>query len=135
MPMRRAIGISLACLVTSACVTSETLEGSKSNDPVGTPTSIAEESTEALADDPLSPPCAAAEERWSTSRRSKRAAQRLAALGCGSIPDPDRTVGRRQFGRLSGMITLAVRLRAARSSTPSLPPPCIARSRWSLSQR
>ena len=42
MPMRRAIGISIACLVTSACATSEILEESKSHDPVGTPTSIAD---------------------------------------------------------------------------------------------
>ena len=42
MPMRRAIGISLACLVTSACATSEILEESRSNDPIATPTSIAD---------------------------------------------------------------------------------------------
>ena len=42
MPMRRAIGISIACLVTSACATNEILEESRSNDPVGTLTSIAD---------------------------------------------------------------------------------------------
>ena len=99
MPMRRAISISLACLVTSACATSEILEESKSNDPVGTPTSIAEESAETPADHPRSPPCAAAEERRFPERRSKRAEQRLASLRCGSIPDPVRTVGRSQFGK------------------------------------
>ena len=99
MPMRRAIGISLACLVTSACVTSETLEESKSDDPVGTPTSIAEESAEAPVDHPRSLPCAAAEKRQSPDRRSKRAERRLAGLGCDSIPDPVRTVRRSQFGR------------------------------------
>jgi len=99
MPMRRAISISLACLVTSACATSEILEESKSNDPVGTPTSIAEESAETPADHPRSRPCAAAEERRSPDSRSKRAEQRLASLGCGSIADPVRTVGRSQFGK------------------------------------
>jgi len=106
MPMRRAIGISLACLVTSACATGVTLEESKYNDPVEAP-GIAEQIAETSADNSRNLPCAATQERRSADRRSRRAEQRRAALepraaACGSIEPccgSVRAVGSSQFGK------------------------------------
>ena len=105
MPMRRVIGISLACFVTSACATGETLEESKSNHPVEAP-GIGEQIAEP-ADNSRNLPCAATQERQPADRRSRRAEQRRAALepraaACGSIEPccgSVRAVGSSQFGK------------------------------------
>ena len=104
MPMRRAIGISLACFVTSACATGETLEESKSDDPVEAP-GIAEQIAETPADNSRNLPCAATQERQSADRRGGHVFNGLFADGDSralahavpfglevwSVPFPDRT--------------------------------------------
>ena len=49
MPMRRAIGISFACMVTSACATGSPSEESRSDDP-GVATDIPQQNAEMPAD-------------------------------------------------------------------------------------
>jgi rare lipoprotein A len=78
MPMRRTVGISLACFVTSACVGTETTEISASHypgDPAG------------------STPCGVAHDRQSADYRSERGEQRRANFepvgdACGAVLDP-----------------------------------------------
>jgi rare lipoprotein A len=92
MPMRRTVGISLACFVTSACVAAETPEISASHypgDPAG------------------STPCEDAHDRQPADYRSERGDQRRANFepvgdACGAVPDPCCLVpasGSSQFGK------------------------------------
>jgi rare lipoprotein A len=92
MPMRRTVGISLACLVTSACVGTETTEISASHypgDPAG------------------STPCGVAHDRQSADYRSEPGEQRRANFepvgdACGAVLDPCCLVpagGSSQFGK------------------------------------
>ena len=92
MPMRRTVGISLACFVTSACVGTETTEISASHypgDPAG------------------STPCGVAHDRQSADYRSERGEQRRANFepvgdACGAVLDPCCLVpasGRSQLGK------------------------------------
>jgi rare lipoprotein A len=92
MPMRRTVGISLACFVTSACVGTETTEISASHypgDPAG------------------STPCGVGHDRQSADYRSERGEQRRANFEpvgdvCGAVPDPCCLVpagGSSQFGK------------------------------------
>jgi rare lipoprotein A len=107
MQMRRAIGISLACLVTSACATGTPSEESKSNDP-GEATGIPQQKAEMAADKSRSSPCGTAQERPSADYCSGLVEQRFAgfelrAAGYGTIPVPCcypvRAVGKSQFGK------------------------------------
>ena len=92
MPMRRTVGISLACFVTSACVAAETPEISASHypgDPAG------------------STPCEGAHDRQSADYRSERGEQRRGNFepvgdACGAVLDPCCLVpasGSSQFGK------------------------------------
>jgi rare lipoprotein A len=82
MPLRRAIGISLACLVTSACATGQTLDESTSPNPGGT-ADVRQQNAEAAAD--------------------KFRGLAPEADACGDIRDGNcgllRPVGRSQFGK------------------------------------
>jgi rare lipoprotein A len=107
MQMRRAIGISLACLVTSACATGTPSEESRSNDP-GEATGIPQQNAEMLADKSRSSPCGAAQEHPSAEYCSGPVEQRFAgfelrAAGYGTLPAPCcyplRAVGNSQFGK------------------------------------
>jgi rare lipoprotein A len=92
MPMRRTVGISLACFVTSACVGAETPEISASHYP---------------GDSTGSTPCGVAHDRQSAEYRSERGEQRRANFepvgdGCGAVLDPCCLVpasGSSQFGK------------------------------------
>jgi len=103
--MRRTIGISLACLVTSACAIAETPEESTTPYP-GDPTGVTPGNAEMPADISRSFACGAAEERRSADHASARVEQRRATfepVACGSVPDPCcglvRAAGRSQFGK------------------------------------
>ena len=92
MPMRRTVGISLACFVTSACVGTETPEISASHYP---------------GDTTGSTPCGVAHDRQSADYRSERGEQRRANFepvgdACGAVLDPCCLVpasGSSQFGK------------------------------------
>ena len=75
MPMRRTIGISLACLVTSACAIAET---SEENTPQSI--SVTPENAETPTDRSPSFACAAAQERRSADYRSERVAHPSASF-------------------------------------------------------
>ena len=84
MPLRRTVGISLACLVTSACVAAETSEISASHYPG--------DSTESTS-------CGGAHDEWGEQRRAN-----LEPGGdvCGAVLDPCCLVaasGSSQFGK------------------------------------
>jgi rare lipoprotein A len=92
MPMRRTVGISLACFVTSACVAAETPKISASHypgDPAG------------------STPCGGAHDGQPADYRSERGEQRRANFepggdGCSAVLDPCCLVpasGSSQFGK------------------------------------
>ena len=107
MPMRRTIGISLACLVTSACTMVETPEESTTHYP-GEPTGTTSGSAETPTDKPRSFTCGAAQERRSADYGSARVEQQRpsfepVATVCGGVPDPCcrsmRAAGISQFGK------------------------------------
>jgi rare lipoprotein A (peptidoglycan hydrolase) len=109
MPMRRTIGISLACLVTSACAVAGTPEESTTHYP-GESTGVTPGSAEMPTDRSRSFACAAAQERWPADYGSEWAAQRSMSFGpvtdaCSSAPDPCfgpvRVAGTSQFGKAS----------------------------------
>jgi rare lipoprotein A (peptidoglycan hydrolase) len=107
MSMRRLIGISLACLVTSACAIEKTPEESTSNapdDPARFPQANGETPTDKS---PVSPGGLLAD-RGSADYGSERVERRLAAFeptaeADGGIPDPHcsplRTTGITLFGK------------------------------------
>jgi hypothetical protein len=101
MPMRRAIGISLACLVTSACAIAETPEESTTQSISVTPGN---------AEIPIKSRSFAcgAEERWAADYGSElskdgRASFAPAVDACYDASDhccsPMRATGRRELGR------------------------------------
>jgi rare lipoprotein A len=103
--MRRTIGISFACLVTSACAIAETSEGN-----VTQSTGVAPENSETPTDSSKSLACAAAQERWPADYGPEWVAQRSMSFepvtnACSSAPDPCcgpvRVAGTRQFGKAS----------------------------------
>jgi len=105
--MRRTIGISLACLVTSACAIAEKPEESRTHYP-GDPTGVTPEKAETPTDQSRSITCGTAEERWLADRGSERVEGRRpsfepVAATCGGVPDPCcgpmRAAGRSQFGK------------------------------------
>jgi len=105
MPMRQTIGISLACLVTSACAIAETPEKNRDQS-----TGVAPENAETPTDRSQSLACAAAPERWPADYGSERVAQRSTSFepvtnACSSAPDhccgPVRVAGISQFGKAS----------------------------------
>jgi len=105
MPMRRTIGISFACLVTSACAIAETSEGN-----ITQSTGVAPENSETPTDSSKSLACAAAQERWPADYGPEWVAQRSMSFepvtnACSSAPDPCcgpvRVAGTRQFGKAS----------------------------------
>jgi peptidoglycan lytic transglycosylase len=119
MPLRGAIGISLACLVTSACATgqipetAETAEAGKTaeegapHDP-GEAAAIPQQGAETPNDKSRSFPCASGQEHRSADYGSERAALRFARFdfavdACDRIADrccgPARTIGKSQFGK------------------------------------
>jgi rare lipoprotein A len=106
MPMRRTIGISLACLVTSACAMVETPEESTTHYP-GEPTGTTSGSAETPTDKPRSFTCGAAQERRSADYGFARVEQQRPSFEpvapvCGAVPDPCppmRAAGRSQFGK------------------------------------
>jgi len=75
MPMRRTIGISFACLVTSACAIAETPEEN-----ITQSTGVAPENAETPTDRSRSFACAAAQERRSADYRSERVAHPSASF-------------------------------------------------------
>ena len=88
MPMRRTIGISFACLVTSACAIAETPEEN-----ITQSTGVAPENAETPTDNYRSFACAAAQERWSADYGSEWVAHPSASFepvtdACGRVPDP-----------------------------------------------
>jgi rare lipoprotein A len=108
MPMRRTIGISLACLVTSACAIAETPEESATQS-IGVTPGTAEVPTKSR-----SFACAAQEYR-SADYGSERVEERRvsfapAADACDGVSDPCcgpvRAAGSRQFGKAAwyGMV-------------------------------
>ena len=105
MPMRRAIGISLACLVTSACAIADTPEESTTHYP-GEPTGATPGNAEMPTDRSRSFTCGDAQERRSANHGSEPVEQRRSSfepVACGSVPDPCcglvRAAGRSQFGK------------------------------------
>ena len=105
MPMRRTIGISFACLVTSACAIAEAPEEN-----ITQSTGVTPGNAETPTDNSRSFACAAAQERWPTDHGSKWVAQRSmsfepATNACSSAPDPCcgpvRVAGSSQFGKAS----------------------------------
>jgi rare lipoprotein A (peptidoglycan hydrolase) len=105
MPMRRTIGISLACLVTSACAIAETPEESTTQSIGVTP-----ENVETPTDRSRIFACAAAQEGWPADYGSEWAVQRSMSFepvtdACSSAPDPCcgpvRVAGSSQFGKAS----------------------------------
>jgi rare lipoprotein A len=111
MPMRRTIGISLACFVTSACAMVETPEESRTHypgEPTGATLGSAETPTaETPSDKPRSFTCGA-QERRSADYGSARVEQQRPSFEpvapvCGAVPDPCchpmRAAGRSQFGK------------------------------------
>jgi hypothetical protein len=92
MPMRRTIGISLACLVTSACAVAETSEESTTQYQ-GESTNINPGSAKMPTDRSRSFACAAPQERWPADYGSEWVAQRSRSFepvtdACSSVPDP-----------------------------------------------
>ena len=105
MPMRRTIGISFACLVTSACAIAETPEENLAQS-----TGVAPENAETATDRSRSFACAAVQERWPADYGSEWVAQRSVSFepvtnACSSAPDPCcgpvRVAGSSQFGKAS----------------------------------
>jgi len=107
MPMRRTIGISLACLVTSACAISKTPDESTTQYP-GDSIGVTPEHAEAPTDKPRSFTCGAEQERRSADHGAERMERRRASfepvgaacdgfldLCCGSMS----MSGRSQFGK------------------------------------
>src|SRR5215472_12034077 len=98
MPMRRAIGISFACLVTSACAIAEAPEESTTQS-VGVTSGAAE-----IPNRSRSHACAA-EEPHSVDNRSELSGKSLSPLAdaCEAASDrccgPLHMAGRREFGR------------------------------------
>ena len=136
--MRRLIGISLACLVTSACAIDKTPEESTSNppdDPAHFPQANGETPTDKS---PVSAGTLLLADRGPAAHGSERVEQRLADFGpaadaCGGIPNPCcsplRTTGTTLFGKAawynlvgrqtaSGEILDAVTATAAHRSLP-----------------
>ena len=107
MPMRRAMGISLVCLVTSACASAEAPEKSMthySDESTGVTSGNAETST----DKSRSFTCGAVREQWSADYGSEQVEQRRARVAavpdaCSDVPDPCcgpmRAAGSSQFGK------------------------------------
>jgi rare lipoprotein A (peptidoglycan hydrolase) len=105
MPMRRTIGISLACSVTSACGVATASEESTTpypGDSTGLPGNA-----EMPTDRSRCFTCGAAQERRSAGHGSKQMDQQRATFGavattCGGVRypccDPMRAAGRSQFG-------------------------------------
>ena len=105
MPMRRTMGISLACLVTSACAIAEMPEESTTQS-----ISVTPENAETPTDRSRSFACAAAQDRGSAGYGSECAGQRSASFepvtdACSSVPDlccgPVRMAESSQFGKAS----------------------------------
>ena len=105
MPMRRTMGISFACLVTSACAIAETPEEN-----ITRSTGVAPANAETPTDRSRNFACAPAQERWSANHGSEWAAQRSASFepvtdACGGVPDPCcglmRVAEISQFGKAS----------------------------------
>ena len=114
MPIRRTIGISLACLVTSACAMVETPEESTTHYP-GESTSVTPGSAEMPTDKSQSFTCRAAQEGRLADDGSERVEQQRPSFApvatvCGGVPDPCcrpmRAAGRSQFGKAAwyGMV-------------------------------
>ena len=109
MPMRRTIGISLACLVTSACAVAETSEESTTQYQ-GESTNVNPGSAEMPTDRSRSFACAAPQERWPADYGFEWVSQRSMSFepvtnACSSAPDPCcgpvRVAGTSQFGQAS----------------------------------
>ena len=107
MPMRRTIGISLACLVTSACAIAESPEEGTTHYP-GESTGVTPENAKMPTDQSRSFTCGAAPERRSADYGYEGVAQRRVSFepvadACGGVPDPCcglvRAAGSRQFGK------------------------------------
>jgi rare lipoprotein A len=107
MRERRAIGIILACLVTSACVAGQAPGGSPFADP-GDASVVSQENAGVPAANPLDSPCGAAQENRPAEDGCERAAQRPAnfervAERRGTVADacchPARAIGMRLFGK------------------------------------
>ena len=105
MPMRRTMGISFACLVTSACAIAETPEEN-----ITQSTGVAPANAETPTDRSRNFACAPAQERWSANHGSEWAAQRSVSFepgtdACGGVPDPCcglmRVAEISQFGKAS----------------------------------
>ena len=105
MPMRRTIGISFACLVTSACAIAETPE-----EQITQSTGVTPGNSETPTDSSRSFASAAAQERWPADYGSEWVAQRSMSFepvrnACSSAPDPCcgpvRVAGTSQFGKAS----------------------------------
>ena len=103
MPMRRTIGISLACLVTSACTIANAPEQSTTD---AESTGLA--TPEMHTDKSRSFTCNAAQQRWSAGYGSRLAERRRASLepaadACGEVQSfccgPARAAGISQFGK------------------------------------
>jgi rare lipoprotein A len=139
MPVRRTIGISLACLVTSACAFSKTPEESTFRCP-GQATDVPQKNAEMPTDRSPGLTCEAAQEHRSADYGPERAERRFAgdeppAYACSdvSLSDPccsaARTAGSSQVGKAawydllgnktaSGEILDAVTATAAHRSLP-----------------
>jgi rare lipoprotein A (peptidoglycan hydrolase) len=105
MPMRRTIGISLACLVTSACAMGKTPEESTSHHPDET-TSVTQGNAEMPTDKSRSFTRGAAQESRSADHGSEPVEQPRAVIApladpCGGVPCCGlvRAAGSRQFGK------------------------------------
>jgi len=107
MLLRRTIGISLACLVTSACAIATEPEGSTAHDP-GDSIGLTPRNAELPPDISRSFTCRAPEERRSPDHGSRGAGQRRASFepvahACGSIADACcglvPATGSSQFGK------------------------------------
>jgi rare lipoprotein A len=105
MPMRRTIGITFACLVTSAYAIAETPEEN-----ITQSTGVTPGNSEMPTDRSRSFACAAAQERWPADYGSEWVAQRSMSFepvtnACRSTPDPCcgpvRVAGTSQFGKAS----------------------------------
>jgi rare lipoprotein A len=107
MQMRRAIGISLACLMTSACAIATSPEESTTPYP-GNSAGVTPGDAEMQTDKSRSFTCGAAQERRSADHGPERVERRRpsfepVAATCGDVPDPCcgpvRAAGRSQFGK------------------------------------
>jgi rare lipoprotein A len=137
MLLRRTIGISLACLVTSACAIATEPEGSTAHDP-GDSTGVTPRNVEMPPDISRSFTCGAPEERRAADHGSRGKGQRRASFEpvaheCGSIADTCcglvPAAGSSQFGKAvwydlvggltaSGEILDSVTFTAAHRSLP-----------------